>query len=224
MVTKNLGDLRREKCLLVATEENTDVGAQREGLRLTLPCPTTPFHPGFSFSPMKLIGEEIHLPHLSALWVLLFRISATPFLQQLLDGPSVSQPQNHYVSHFTVSLRWSATTHSSLFFFGGGTPCGFWDLKSPTRGWIHLLAVEALSPNHWITREATSPNSFFIWETGPQRDKGIWSGSCFIRGMRASGFSSEPSLRPWGFVVTICHVKVLNGTCLIWKYVVTVFF
>ena len=111
-----------------------------------------------------------------------------------------------------------------VFFWGGGTPCGFWDLKSPTRGWIHLLAVEALSPNHWITREATSPNSFFIWETGPQRDKGIWSGSCFIRGMRASGFSSEPSLRPWGFVVTICHVKVLNGTCLIWKYVVTVFF
>lgn len=38
MVTKNLGDLGREKCLLVATEENTDVGAQREGLRLTLPC------------------------------------------------------------------------------------------------------------------------------------------------------------------------------------------
>lgn len=49
MVTKNLGDLRREKCLLVATEENTDVRAQREGLRLTLPCPSNSLSSGLQF-------------------------------------------------------------------------------------------------------------------------------------------------------------------------------
>lgn len=49
MVTKNLGDLRREKSLLVAAEENTDVGAQREGLRLTLPCLSKSLSSGLQF-------------------------------------------------------------------------------------------------------------------------------------------------------------------------------
>ena len=128
------------------------------------------------------------------------------------------------IIYHTLEFLWDGLLQSiHSCFFGGGTPRGFRDLKSPTRDWTHLPAVEALSPNHWNTREATSPNSFFIWGTGPQRDKGIWSRSRFIRGMRASGFSSESSVRPWGFVVTICHVTVLNGTCLIWKYIVTVF-
>ena len=174
---------------------------------------------------MKLIGEEIHLPHLSALWVLLFRTLATPFLQRWLDGPSVSQPQNHYISHFRVPLRWSATIHSFLVFFWGGVPLVAFGILNPQPG----IEPISLQWKHWVLTTGTPgkpppPNSFFIWGTGPQRDKGIWSGSRFMRGMRASGFSSESSVRPWGFVVTICHVTVLNGTCLIWKYIVTVFF
>ena len=39
-------------------------------------------------------------------------------------------------------------------------PRGLRDLSSLTRGWTQAVAVEALSPNHWIAREF--PKFFFF--------------------------------------------------------------
>ena len=38
------------------------------------------------------------------------------------------------------------------------TPCGLWDLSSPTRNRTLVPAVKAPSPNHWTTREFPKEN------------------------------------------------------------------
>ena len=40
-------------------------------------------------------------------------------------------------------------------------PCGLQDLSSPTRDWTCVPAVEALSPNHWTTREFPVDSSLY---------------------------------------------------------------
>ena len=48
---------------------------------------------------------------------------------------------------------------SRCLFLSGGMACGiWWDLRSPTMGWINSTAVRAPSPKHWTTRE--TPGSF----------------------------------------------------------------
>ena len=39
------------------------------------------------------------------------------------------------------------------FFFLSATPCGLQNLNSPTLDWTPALAVKALRPSHWTTRE-----------------------------------------------------------------------
>ena len=40
-----------------------------------------------------------------------------------------------------------------FFFFLSATPCGLHNLNSPTLDWTSALAVKALRPSHWTTRE-----------------------------------------------------------------------
>ena len=40
-----------------------------------------------------------------------------------------------------------------IFYFWPGS---LWDLSSPTKDWIQSMAVKALSPKHWTTRELWS--------------------------------------------------------------------
>ena len=136
------------------------------------------------------------------------------------------QPASHrIIMYHTLEFLWDGLLQPiHPCFFLGGAPLVAFGILSPQPG----IESISLQWKHWVLTTGSPgkppPQIHFLYGKLDLRDKGIWSGSCFIRGMRASGFSSEPSLRPWDFVVTICHVKVLNGTCLVWKYIVTVFF
>ena len=133
MVTKNLADLRREKSLLVATEENTDVGAQREGLRLTLLCLSKSVSSGLQFLTNEINrGGNSSPTSFSSVSPSFSYFSNT--LPPKMTGWALSQSATESL-YITLQSFFEMVCYNPFilgFFFGGGTPHGFRDLKSPT--------------------------------------------------------------------------------------------
>lgn len=98
MLTKGLGELRREKGLLLPLKKHWHRSTKEKAEASSTIDLANPFQSG--------------LPPLAAEMNRGRKLTSQIFLLPKMTGRAQGQPESHYVSHLRVSLRWSAATHS----------------------------------------------------------------------------------------------------------------